>query len=138
MSQSKYVYVVTTLKFGHRYINPNRSEDGKYLSFPVRISPEQKEYFTITGCRTWGWYSEFKDAEECVTNNFTDIYEGDYEYALIEKVAEGVLYGGDLAEEHWYKWEGSWESGGYVPCDKPEQYEGVVHFMKQFKPREDL
>jgi hypothetical protein len=99
MSQSKtnYVYVLTTLKFGFRYLNPKSSSDGKYYSFPIRISPEQREYFTITGSRTWGWYSEFADAEECVLNNFTDIYEGDYEYALIEKAAEGVLYGGELS-----------------------------------------
>lgn len=138
MNDTKFVYIVTTLRFGFRYLNPKRSSDGKYNSYPIRISPEQKKYFTIRSSRTWGWYSDLKGAEECVLNNYADIYEGEYEYALVEKAAEGILYGGEESEEHWYKWEGSWDKGGYKACDKPKEYGGVIHFMDQFKPREDL
>jgi hypothetical protein len=125
----KHIYVVTTIRFGYKYADRERHEDGYYHSYEKRMSPDQKKYLTIVRSRTWGWYERFEDAAKCVENNWGDIYEREYNYALIEKVAEGVLMGVDLPEEHWFQWEGDCDTGGYKPYNKPEEYDCVVCFM---------
>lgn len=126
---SDVIYVITAIEFGFKYANPKRSDDGKYHSYFARTSEDQKEYFTIRNKRTWGWYSDLKTAKESVEMNNADIYEGQYNHAVIEEVAEGILFGGDIPKEWWYKWEGTWEEGGYKPAEKPGEYLGVMGFM---------
>jgi hypothetical protein len=127
------IYVVTTLQFGFKYINRKRSGDGKYHSYEKRISPSQKEYFTIVRERTWGWYSTLDKAKEAVEKNYGDMYENDYNYAVIERTPEGILWGGDIPKEWWYKWQGSWEKGKYVPWKKPSEYDTVIGFMSRIR-----
>ena len=119
------IYVITTLRFGYKYANMKRSGDGKYHSFEKRTSPSQRKYFTITRGRTWGWYKSLKDAQECVKQNWGDIYEGEYSYAVIEKISEGVLHGMDIPVEWWYKWHGSWQRGKFKEWKKPDENLGI-------------
>jgi hypothetical protein len=125
------VYVVTTMRFGYKWFNKTRSKDGYYHSYYKQTSPNQEKYFSTLSHRTWGWYSKLKDAQECVNLNSCDIYEGEYNYAVIEEISEGVLQGGEIPKEWWYKWEGDWETGKYKPCEKPKEYEGYIVFMDQ-------
>ncbi len=129
----KVVYVVTTLRFGYKYLNAKRSADGIYHSYRKRTYPTQRKYFTIKSIRTWGWYSDLKTAKQCVEENWADIYEGDYDCAIIEEIAEGILHGCEIPKEWWYKWRGSWEKGGYKPWKKPKEYNNIIGFMKRMK-----
>jgi len=133
MAKAKIVYVVTTLSFGYRYLNQKRSADGKFHSYRKRTSPSQKKIFRITNSRTWGWYSDLKSAQKCIEGNYCDIYEGRYNHAVIEEIAEGVLHGGELPKEWWFKWKGSWKRGGYKPWKKPKEYDQVIGFMDRMK-----
>ena len=75
--------------------------------------------------RTVGWYSSKKDAEDCVLNNYGDIYEdGCYQYATIEEVHEGLYP--FVEHSWWFKWDK--EKGGYQPIDKPEAYCHMSNF----------
>jgi len=77
-------------------------------------------------CRTVGWYSELKDAEECVEKNYCDIYEdGYYPFAVIEEVKEGI-YPIPGESEQWYEWDKSKEQ--YIKCEKPEFFKNCVNF----------
>ena len=50
--------------------------------------------------RTWGWYSNFEEAERAVLENYTDIFErGYYNLAVIEEMPEGVMA---IAEKEWW------------------------------------
>lgn len=40
--------------------------------------------------RTWGWYANYEDAERAVMKNYTDMWECDYNFAVIEEVPEGA------------------------------------------------
>ena len=131
--KSKEVYVITTLRFGYKYSNQKRSADGIYHSFYKRTSPSQKRYFTITRIRTWGWFSDLKTAQECVKENWADIYEGEYDRAVIEKVEEGIINLAGEPKEWWYKWVGSWKKGGYKPWKKPPEYDNIIGFMNRMK-----
>lgn len=134
MAEDKMIYVITTMQFGMKYLNKNRSADGYYHSYEKRLSESQREYFTIIRKRTWGWYSKLDDARDCVAGNITDIHEeGYYQYALIEGISEGVLYGGNSPIEYWYKWNGNNKYGWYKPTKKPKKYENIIGFMDQIR-----
>jgi len=71
-----------------------------------------------TSSRCWGWYRKLKDAIIAVVENHTDIHEDSYDYAVIEKVPEGVI---PMSEDiKWFVWEGDPDKGKYVECPKPK------------------
>lgn len=73
--------------------------------------------------RTPGWFFDLNTAVECVTNNWGDIFETVYEYALIEQLPEGLYPQGRKGyAEHWFRWT----EGGYKPCDRPKELEGTI------------
>lgn len=128
------IFLITSMHFGYKYYNKKRSPDGIYHSYRVRTSKNQKRVFTILERRTWGWFTNFKTAEQSVLENWGDICEGNLTYAVIEEVEEGTVVTPTLSE-HWYKWRGPWpmtedgKIGGYQPIkNKPKQYSNVVKF----------
>lgn len=86
------------------------------------VTAIRKDSWAVDDSRCFGWYSDYDTAEECVINNKTDIWEGYYNYAVIEKSYEG-LYGTSysLGEEHGQVWfEFNEETGKYDKIEKPE------------------
>lgn len=87
-------------------------------------------FFTITtlvdvgNTRTPAVFLNLSDAKVVVEGNDLDIAEREYLYAVIEEIGEG-LYPTSYSQ-HWYKWEGNWDSGNYIPCEKPEQFKNIV------------
>ena len=88
--------------------------------------------------RNWGYYLKFKDAEEVIINNITDIYEaGYYNYGLVNEMPPGILVGHEK-KEHWYKAEYSAEDidkEGYIKlsanpvvtkCEKPIDKRSII------------
>lgn len=41
--------------------------------------------------RTWGYYLEFETAEQLVLRNATDMFEEEFDCAVIEEVPDGLL-----------------------------------------------
>lgn len=63
--------------------------------------------------RTWGWYTNFADAEQAVLENHTDIFEANYyNLAVIEEMPEGVMA---CAKNVW------WYQATY-----PDNHQGLV------------
>jgi len=89
--------------------------------------------FTITTVkpphetRTIGWFPTFEDAMAEVENNSCDMYEGCYMFCVIETVAPG-LYPSPPEGECWFRWEGSWDEGGYKEITKPHFFNNTVSF----------
>ena len=87
---SDTIYVITTLE---------RIEKGKNGTINTGIA------------RTVGWYPDLSDAQDAVMANYCDIYEGIYEYAIIEESRSGLyqaghkrwLYKFDKAENEYKK-----------------------------------
>lgn len=73
--------------------------------------------------RTVGWFPDLDTATQCVRENWGDIWETTYDYAVIEGVTPG-LYTTEGNDEHWFQWK----DNAYQPCDKPEQVAGVISF----------
>jgi hypothetical protein len=77
------------------------------------------------GDRTPAWFSNWEDANDCVTENWGDIYEnGHFPYAVIEKVPEGLYQYERM--EWWYKWDTV--IGSYRLIEKPEEKKCIVGF----------
>lgn len=96
-----------------------------------------KRLYTVTtiaasarygGTRTPVVCDDFEVAREIVERNAGDIFETSYRLAVIEAVVPNQLYGGTLDEQYWYRWDGPYETGRYVPVERPSAYEGTVGF----------
>lgn len=74
--------------------------------------------------RCVGYFSDLNRAKEVLTENQCDLFETIYNYAVIEKVAEG-LYQYDL-NPLWFKW--SREEECYKEIDKPKEARNIVGF----------
>jgi len=72
--------------------------------------------------RLLGWYSSSKKACDAVEMNH--MYLRDNDYAVVERVHEGVWAGVD--SEWWYKWD--YESEMYVSIEKPNSVRRMVNF----------
>jgi len=79
--------------------------------------------------RNIGWYYTEDGAKRALLNNARVISEEVhgvpyYPYALVEEVPFGIYP--DCSEGR--VWFYRWEEGKYVPCERPERYNGVVGF----------
>ena len=63
--------------------------------------------------RTPGYYFNLEDAISCVTKNKGDIWEGIYDYAVIEEVRSGLYP--SVYRKWWYKWDN--EECKYIEFD---------------------
>jgi hypothetical protein len=122
--ERKTIYIITTIKFGYKYLDNKVGFDGKFHSYSKKISKDQRKYFTIIDSRTCGWFFKFENAEETIFKNYYDIHEECYNYAIIEECKEGLFGSLDEKLEHWYKWK----DGRYKSAQKPKEYKGIVDF----------
>lgn len=113
--KSKYIYTITCLYDIPYYC----------IEDPVKKKKIEKKVISCNS-RCFGWHPSLKKAKETVENNYSDIHEYSYKYAVIEKVADGMRMGLERPGEWWYEWEGSHEDGKYVAINKPRELKGVI------------
>lgn len=77
-------------------------------------------YFGST--RTWGFYQERDTALKAVRENWTDMREGVYEYAVVEGYDEGISHSHDPSTSQWFRWDSLHE--GYREIDTPDEVKG--------------
>jgi hypothetical protein len=78
----------------------------------------------IRDTRTVGWFPTFNLAEYA-TDNYGDIHETGYQYAVIEEIAFG-FYPCPPSREFWYEFDKEKEQ--YIPINKPKEFEKIVNF----------
>lgn len=67
--------------------------------------------------RTWGFYSDRETAVQALHENWTDMWEYLYGYAVIEQYSEGIsLY--EFGSRQWFKFDE--ERKGYFEIEEPE------------------
>lgn len=74
--------------------------------------------------RCWGFYLDKDIAFQAVHENWTDLEETIYDYALIEEYEEGISH--LTGYRQWFKFD--IEKKGYVEIDEPEGYKHFVGF----------
>ena len=65
---------------------------------------------------TWGFYANHDDAVRALHDNRTDMHEGIYQYACIERYEEGIAMG--TGEIQWFKFDKV--RGGYFEIATPD------------------
>ena len=94
---------------------------------------DNKEYYFITvfekvdkdelgwpdmGCdRCWGFYADKETALRALHENWTDMNETCYNYAVLEGYTEGISH--TTGYEQWFKFDK--EKDGYFEIEKPEE-----------------
>lgn len=67
--------------------------------------PKEWQSYLYKRVRCWGWFEKETDAEKCIKENWTDIYEnGYYNLALIEPATQGPT-GLATRNARWFKVE---------------------------------
>ena len=89
-----------------------------------KVEPDER-FFAEFGCqRTWGYHPEYEWAVNALHENVTDMYEGCYEYAVIEKIGCGICA---ISEKRqWFKWDK--EKRGYFEIEEPECVKRISNF----------
>ena len=89
-----------------------------------KVEPSEIFYAEFGDQRTWGYYPEHQMAVNALHENRTDLHEGCYEYALIEKIGPGIC--AHCEERQWFKWDK--EKRGYFEIEEPECVKHLVNF----------
>lgn len=79
--------------------------------------------------RNIGWFPTEDEAKDALQRNACVISEEIcgvpyYPYALVEEVPSGIYP--DCSEDR--VWFYRWDNGTYVPCERPERFNGVIGF----------
>lgn len=92
-----------------------------YFITTVHLNKEIKDSIST---RCVGYYKDLEEAKKVVKNNKCDIFECLYEYAVIEKVEEGLYQ--LPKEEYWFKINDDFN--GYKEIEKPNEFKGWAVF----------
>ena len=93
-----------------------------YFITGITYKGEVETVLPNRGQRCFGYFQTFEEAEEAVLNNYCDIWETIYEYAVIEKVRDGI-HQYDF-NPTWYKW--NLEKECYEKTEKPDFADGYA------------
>lgn len=74
--------------------------------------------------RCWAFYSDKEKAVQSLHENWTDMCECFYRYAVMEEYEEGIL--GYTGKRQWFKWDT--EHKGYFEIEEPNGVKNVVCF----------
>ena len=93
---------------------------------PSRGNRTRKQYSKLPPKlqRTFGWYSNLKDACKDVKNNMGELWEYAYDYIVIEEVKEGVW--GMAIKEWWFKWNR--KKKAFFSIRKPKETISIVNW----------
>lgn len=75
--------------------------------------------------RCWGFFDNFEEAEQAVIDNDADIYEEEYEYAVLEEQHMGTIAMG-TGRMFWYKFNRRTEK--YEKIDPPVWSQNIAHW----------
>lgn len=78
--------------------------------------------------RTFGYLENYDEAEKALNENWCDMYECVYNYAVIEKIGPGKVKGLACKEEDrkWFQYDR--EKDGFFQIKKPLSYEITQNF----------
>lgn len=76
--------------------------------------------------RIVGFYENLEDAVSAVTENWGDIHEYYYEYAIIEKVEEGLYNSGTSEDRKVFKWDS--KAKAFKPIKDLKEFDHLAGF----------
>lgn len=95
-----------------------------FVTVVEKMEYVESDWANYGSTRTWGYYSDKEVATQSLHENWTDMRENFWNYAVIEEYEEGIC--NDTGERQWFKWNE--ERQGYFEIDEPEGVRQIVCF----------
>ena len=77
-----------------------------------------------TDSRTFGYFADYNECQTALRENWCDMHEFYYTYAVVEKISEGIH--SHAKQIAWFCWDE--ERKGFYEREKPEWAEGWYNF----------
>ena len=88
-----------------------------FITVFTRCEFDDKGHWPVYGAmRTWGYYSEHETALQALHENWTDMWETCYHYAVLEYLEEGIAPYSENTQ--WFKYDR--ERDGYFEIETPK------------------
>lgn len=88
-----------------------------------KCEKDEKGWFDGGAARVFGFVETLEEAERALNENWCDMFEYLYTYAVVEKMEPGIHP--ECEEEYWFEW--NQEKEGFFRIEKPEATEGVCN-----------
>lgn len=88
-----------------------------FITVFQKIEPADNGWPEFGATRTWGFYSKRETAVQALHENWTDMWEYLYDYAVIEKYDEGISHY-EHGSRKWFKFDRG--SNGYFEIEEPD------------------
>lgn len=86
----------------------------------INLTPQIR----IPKLRAVGWFQKFEDAEKTLEHNTFDLFEGIYDFAVIEEIPEGCY--SFVENDWWYRFNK--ENKKYESIERPDEFRGIRNF----------
>lgn len=96
-----------------------------FITVMAKLENNVQGWLELGECRTWGYYKERDTAVQALHENWTDMREYLYDYAVIEYFEEGIAYCARI-ERQFFKWDET--KKGFFEIDEPECVKHVCNF----------
>ena len=97
-----------------------------FITVFEKVDRDEQGWPALGATRTWGFYSDRSVAIKALHENWTDMHEGLYNYAVIEGYDEGICHCHNPDETKWFKWDEEME--GYREIERPEVVDNFSDF----------
>ena len=88
-----------------------------------KVTKDDLGWLDMGETRTFGYYDNFDDADKALKDNYCDMHETIYHYAVVEKIDAGIHH---IAEKRWfYKYDK--EKDGFYPIEEPKEFEHHIN-----------
>lgn len=88
-----------------------------------RVGLDKNQWLDIGCSRTFGYYEDYLTAEKALNENWCDMHETIYNYAVVEAIEPGIHpY---PKERNFFKYDR--EKGGFFRIPEPEEFKGFCN-----------
>lgn len=95
-----------------------------FITVMAKVRPTEYGLAEFGDMRTWGYYKTYDEALLALNHNWTNMWEYCYDFAVLEKMDEGVpAY---CEERYWFKYDV--ERNGYFEIEEPECVKRFINF----------
>ena len=88
-----------------------------FITVFQKVEPDDRWLAEFGAERCWGYYADRETAVQALHENWTDMNEYLYGYAVLEQFEEGISHY-VWGSRQWFKFD--YERGGYFEIEEPE------------------
>ena len=84
---------------------------------------DEHGWLEMGASRVFGYYEDFETCEQALNENWCDMFEYLYTYAVVEHIEPGIH---SICEERWFfEWDN--DKKGFFRIEEPKEFEGFIN-----------